>query len=166
MIVMQIEKIVKINEDEQNALLRTFSRLPINGKLEVMSNHRKLLHKLKQMYHEVDISTLSYCALLIALQVHKTNQDKLNRLNISDLSLNEIHKMTSQKAKLFLHKHFRRQTKRERLLSYWAVVKTLKINEKYSFRSIEKYLKKYHQLEVSYSMIAKVWNELENKKDK
>jgi len=159
---MQLEKIVKINEDEQNALLRIFSRLPTNEKIEVMADHRKLVYKLKQRHDEVSIVILSYSALLIAVQVYQTDQDKLKRLNISELSLDEIRKITAKRAKVFLQKQFRKQKKKERLLSYWATVKTLKIDEKFSFRKIEIYLKKHHKFEVSYSMIAKVWNQLEN----
>lgn len=162
---MEVEKIVKINEDEQNALLRFFSRSSKVGKIEVLADHRKLLHKLNQQHSEVDISTLSYCALLIAIKLQKANQNKLSRLNISDLSLDEISKITSQKAKIFLEKQFRKKAKRERLLAYWAVVRVLKNDERYSFRKIESYLKKHHKFDVSYSLIAKIWNELENKKD-
>jgi len=162
---MQVEKIVKINEDEQNALLRIFSRLPTNEKIEVMADHRKLVYKLKQMHDEISVSILSYAALIMAVQVYKTNQDKLNRLNISDLSLNEIREITAMRTKLFLQKQFRRQSKREYLLNYWSVVRTLKIDEQVSFRKIAIYLKKYHKLDVSYSLIAKTWTEIE-KKDK
>ena len=125
----------------------------------------KLLYKLKQQHNEVDIPALSYCALLISIKLQQTNQSKLSRLNISDMSLDEISKITSQKAKLFLEKQFRKKEKRERLLGYWAVVRVLKNDEKYSFRKIESYLKKHHRFDVSYSLIAKTWNELENKKD-
>jgi len=64
---------------------------------------------------------------------------------------------------LFLQKQFRIQTKRECLLGFWAVVHTLKIDEKISFRKISVYLKKYHKFDVSYSLIAKTWAEIEKK---
>jgi len=162
---MEVEKIVKINEDEQNALLRFFSRSTKVGKIEVLADHRKLLYKLKQQHGEVDISTLSYCALIIAIELQRINQNKLSRLNISDLSLEDISAITSQKAKLFLQKQFRKRAKRERLIGYWAIVRVLKIDEGYSFRKIESYLKKYHNFDVSYSLISKTWAQLENKKD-
>ena len=163
--MVQVEKIVKINKEGQNALIRTFSRLPTNEKIEVMSDHRKLMYKLKQTHDEVGVEILSYSALIIAIQVYQNDQNKLNRLNIGNLSLKEIRKITSQKARVFLQKQFRKQTKRERLLGYWAVVSSLKNDEKYSFRKIETYLKKHHKFEVSYSLIAKVWDQLENKKE-
>ncbi len=161
---MQVEEIVKINEDEQNALLRTFAKLSTSIRVEIMANHRKLVYKIKQLHRETSISVLSYSSLLLAIQIHKTNQDKANRLNISNLSLDEIRDITSKKAKVFLNKKFRKQTKRERLLSYWAIVKTLKYDEKFSFRKIAIYLKKYHKCDVSYSLIAKIWDNLENKR--
>ncbi len=163
--MLEVEKIVKINKEEQNAFLRTFSRLPMNEKIEVMADHRKLVYKLKQMHGEISVSILSYAALIMSLQIYKTDQDKLNKLNITDLSLEEIRKITSKKAKVFLRKEFRKQTRRGALLGYWAVVRTLKNDEKYSFRKIESYLKKHHRFEVSYSLIAKVWNQLESKKE-
>jgi len=57
--------------------------------------------------------------------------------------------------------------KRQKLLGYWAVVKSLKIEERMSFRDISAYFTKYHKLEVSYSTIYGLWIELEtNKKEK
>lgn len=165
-LIMHVDKIVKINEDEQNALLRAFSRLIVSEKVEVMVNHRKLLHKFKQVNSETSLSILSYSSLIIAVQLYMTNQDKLDKLNISDLTLDQIRDITSKKAKIFLKKQFRKQKKREKLLSYWAIVRTLKNNENYGFRSIELYLKKEHKFQVSYSTIAKLWKQMENKKER
>lgn len=164
--LIQVEKIVKINEDKQNAFLRTFPRLPIDERIEVMVTHRKLIHKFKQVYSEISISILSYSALVMSMQIFLENQDKFTKLNISDLQLPEIYEITAKRAKLFLYKQTRNQSKRERLLSYWAVVKTLKNEEKFSFRKIAVYLKKYHKLDVSYSLIAKTWIEIEKKDEK
>jgi len=162
---MQVEKITRTNEDERHALVRLFSRLSTDLQIEIMSTHRKLLYKLKQQYQDVEISTLSYSALIITLQLDKVDREKQKRLNVSDMSLDEIRDITSKSAKLFLQKQFRTQTKKEYLLGYWAIVRTLKIDEKMSFRQIKAYLKKHHRFEVSYSTIAKLWKIIENKKD-
>ncbi len=163
---MQIEKITRTNEDERHALVRSFSRLSTGLQVEIMSAHRKLLYKLKQKYQDIEISTLSYSALIMTLQLNKVDREKLKRLDLSDMNLDEIRDITSKNAKLFLQKQFRIQTKRERLLGFWAVVHTLKVDEKMSFRRIKTYLKKYYKFEVSYSTISKVWNQMEQEKDK
>ena len=49
------------------------------------------------------------------------------------------------------------------MLGYWAIVRTLKLEQNMSFRDIATYFAKYHKLEVSYSTIYELWNELENK---
>ena len=163
--MLVVQKVIKLNEEEQKSLLRAFSRLPLDNKIELMTHHRSLLHKLRQFYSDITVNVLSYCALITAIQVYQNKQVALKKLNIGDMSLEEIREITSKKAKLFLQKQFRRQTKRERLLGYWAVVKTLKESEDFSFRQIENYLKKHHRFEVSYSMIAKLWYEVENTTD-
>lgn len=165
-LIMQVEEITRTNENERHAIIRSFSRLSTDFQIEIMSTHRKLLYKLKQKYQDVEISTLSYSALIITLRLNKVDREKLKRLNLSDMNLDEIRDITSKSAKLFLQKQFRIQTKRERLLGFWAVVYTLKIDEKMSFRKIKAYLKKHHKFEVSYSTISKVWNQMEQNKDK
>jgi len=162
---MKVEEITRTNENERHALVRSFLRLSTDFQIEIMSTHRKLLYKLQQKYQDVEISTLSYSALIIALQINKVNRENLKKLNLSDMSLDEIRDITSKRAKVFLRKKFRKQTKRERLLGYWAIVRTLKNDEKYAFRDIEIYLEKNHQFKVSYSTIAKLWKIIENKKD-
>lgn len=165
---MQVEKITRTNENDRHALVRSFSRQSTDHQVTIVSSHRTLLYKLQQKYHDikVPIATLSYCALIIAIQLDKVDQEKLKRLNISDMSLDEIREITAKRTKLFLKKQFRKQSKRECLLNYWSVVRSLKIDEHVSFRKIAVYLKKYHKIDVSYSLIAKTWTEIERKDEK
>ena len=162
---MQVEKITRTNENKRNALVRSFSRLSTDHQVTIMSNHRTLLYRLQQKYHDtkVPIAILSYCALIVAIQLDKVDQEKLKKLSISDLNLDEIREITAKRTKLFLQKKFRKQSKREELLNYWSVVRSLKIDEHFSFRKIAVYLQKYHKLDVSYSLIAKTWTEVEQK---
>jgi hypothetical protein len=60
-------------------------------------------------------------------------------------------------------KNHKTKVKREKLLGYWAIVRTLKLEQSMSFRDISSYFKKYHKFEVSYSTIRELWIELENK---
>ena len=82
------------------------------------------------------------------------------------MSLDVIREISSKKAKVFLAKQLRVQSKRDKLISYWAVIKTLKNDEKYSFRLISAYLKKHYKFEVTYGSIYKLWTEFENNKSK
>ena len=59
-------------------------------------------------------------------------------------------------------KNNKNKIKREKLLSYWGIVRTLKLEQNMSFRDIAIYFGKYHRLEISYSTIYRLWNELEN----
>ena len=73
---------------------------------------------------------------------------------IDDVNLNVIKlRAKNNKAKV----------KRQKVLGYWSIVRTLRLDQKMSFRDISTYFDKYHKLEVSYSTIYELWNELENK---
>lgn len=159
-----VVSITHMSKEEHKVILRSFARLSIETRIELMKTHRSLFHKLRQFHKNVSADTLSYCALILVTKIYINEQKSLKSLNINEMSLEEIQKLTSKKAKLFLKKQLRQKTKQERLIDYWAVVKTLKYDEKFSFRQIENYLKKYHKFAVSYSLIARIWSKLENKK--
>ena len=59
-------------------------------------------------------------------------------------------------------KNSKTKVKRQKVLGYWAIVRTLKLEQNMSFRDIATYFAKYHKLEVSYSTVYELWNELEN----
>ncbi len=161
----EIDKILKMNDEEQRSFLRHFSRFSINQRVEILPLHNSIFHKLRQK-HNVPVNILSYIALILAIEVHLNESKSLNKLNINDMSLDEIREISSKKAKVFLEKQLRVKSKRDQLISYWAVVKTLKNNEKYSFRLIAAYLKKHHKFEVTYGSIYNLWVELEDNKGK
>jgi len=162
---LHIEKIVKINDEEEKVVIRSFSRFSSNTKVETMLIHAKLFHKLRQQHkNSIETKILSYLALIMAIQIVVEEYKSINALKLDDMSLDEIREISSKKAKLFLEKKFKIKTKRDKLIDHWAVVRSLKLDEKYSFRNIAKYLKKYHRFEVTYGTIHKTWQELENTK--
>ncbi len=59
-------------------------------------------------------------------------------------------------------KNTKTKIKRQKLLGYWAIVRTLKLEQNISFRDISAYFAKYHKFDVSYSTVYELWNELEN----
>lgn len=162
---LEVEKILKINDEEQKSLLRHLPRLSLEQRFEIFPLHNSFLHKLRQKQN-IPLSVLSYAALILAIEVYVDGIKELNKLNITEMSLDEIREISSKKAKVFLAKQYRVQSKREKLISYWSIVVTLRKDEKYSFRQISAYLKKYHKFEISYNSIYAAWQKLENNKSK
>ena len=139
------EIITKLNQESQNQKLRLFAKFDIQTKLKIIVNQKQLFHKLKQKYSDVDNNILTLSSLILAIYSVVKELD--------DVSFNAI-KLRS--------KNNKNKIKREKLLSYWGIVITLKLEQNMSFRDIATYFGKYHRLEISYSTIYRLWDELEN----
>lgn len=144
MMLRIIEMITQRTYESQNQHLRLFARVELPMKLQILQLQKPLFHKLKSAYVDVDNAILTLSSLILAIDSIAKDTDSVN-LNAIKL------RGRNQKTKI----------KREKLLGYWAIVKTLKIDQKMSFRDISSYFRKYHKLEVSYSTIYELWNELE-----
>ncbi|MGA1932601.1 hypothetical protein ACH5BF_07740 [Arcobacter sp. YIC-464] len=141
-----IDSIKKFNQEAQNKKLRFFAKVDITTKLKILEQQKKIFHQLKNVHKDVDNVSLTYSSLILAIDNFESKLDSVN--------LNAI-KLRSKKQ--------RSKIKKEKFLSYFSIVKTLRNNEKMSFRDISVYLKKYHKFEVSYSFIYQIWNEIENR---
>lgn len=139
------EIITKLNQELQNQKLRLFAKFDIQTKLKIIVNQKQFFHKLKQKYNDVDNNILTLSSLVLAI-------DSVVK-ELDDVSFNAI-KLRG--------KNNKNKIKREKLLSYWGIVRTLKLEQNMSFRDIAIYFGKYHRLEISYSTIYRLWNELEN----
>ena len=140
------ESITKLNLESQNQRLRLFAKVDITTKLKILTSQKQLFHKLKSAYSDVDNTILTLSSLVLAI-------DSVAK-ELDDVNLNAIKlRGKNNKAKI----------KRQKVLGYWAIVRTLKLEHNMSFRDIATYFAKYHKLEVSYSTIYELWNELENK---
>ncbi|DAB34918.1 MAG TPA: hypothetical protein CFH82_02895 [Sulfurospirillum sp. UBA12182] len=140
-----IETITKFSLEVQNQKLRLFVRVDLSTKLQILQLQKQLFHKLKNTHSDVDNATLTLTSLILAIEAIVNQIDNIN--------LNAI-KLRS--------KNNKSTKKRQKLLGYWAIVRTLKVDQNMSFRDIATYFAKYHKLEVSYSTIYTLWNELEN----
>ncbi len=144
--IINIEILTKMSIEIQNQQLRLFSRVDLDTKLRILDHQKQLFHKLKSAYGDVDNAVLTLSALVLAIDAVIKELD--------DVNLNAIKlRGKNNKAKI----------KRQKVIGYWAIVRTLKLEQKMSFRDIATYFAKYHKLEVSYSTIYELWNELENK---
>lgn len=144
-ILRNCEIITKMNQETQDQMIRTFTKLEISLKVDIFKDQKAIFHKLKNIHFDIDNSILTYASFVLAIEfiIKNTNQVNLKAI-----------KLRSKNAK-------KQNQKREKLLSYWSIVKTLKLEQNYSFRSISEYLLKYHRFEVSYSLIFQSWNEIE-----
>lgn len=145
MLLKICETITKHSQESQNQKLRLFAKVDISTKVKILEEQKQLFHKLKSSYSDVDNTLLTLSSLILAID--------LVTKKINDVNLNAI-KLRA--------KNYKYKVKREKLLSYWAIVKTLKLEQNMSFRTISRYLLKYHKLEVSHSTIYQIWNEIEN----
>ena len=139
-----IEHLTKLHQESQNQKLRLFARVDLQTKLQILQLQKQLFHKLKSAYSDVDNTILTLSSLVLAID------SVVNELD--DVNLNAI-KLRG--------KNNKSKIKRQKVLGYWAIVRTLKLEQNYSFREISDYLHKYHRFEVSYSLIYQIWNETE-----
>jgi len=150
-IVKITEIITKISLKEQNQLLRFFARVDVKSRLEIIKKQKIIFHKLKIAHDDIDNTVLTYSSMILAIFEMKKN------INI------EIYNAMKLKAK-----NLRKSSKREKIMEKWAIVRSIKNDEKLSFRQISQYLHKYYKFDISYSAIYKIWQEIEikNKKQK
>ena len=144
-----IENITKQTYELQNQHLRLFARVDLAMKLHILQFQKPLFHKLKSAYGDVDNAVITLASLVLSIDAVAKELD-LIKLNAMKL------KVQPNKMKL----------KRQKLIDYWAIIKTLRNEQNMSFRQIAKYIQKYHKFEISHSMIQKIWNEIENTGEK
>lgn len=140
-----IEHLTKLNQESQNQKLRLFARVDLQTKLQILQLQKQLFHKLKSVHTDLDNPILTLLSLVLAVD---SVAKELDHVNLNAIKLRD----KNNKAKI----------KRQKVLGYWAIVRTLKLEQKMSYRDIATYFAKYHKLEVSYSTIYELWNELEN----
>ncbi len=142
---IKCETIVKMNQQSQNQKLRLFAKVDITTKLKILDLQKQLFHKLKNAHSDVDNAILTLSSLILAVDSVEKEFDDVNL-----------------KAIKLRAKNSKTKVKRQKVLGYWAIVKTLKLEQNMSFRYIATYFAKYHRLEISYSTIHALWIELEN----
>lgn len=143
-----IEKLTKLNQVAQNQRLRLFAKVDITTKLKILQHQKSIFHMFRNSHDDLDNAVITLASIILAIDGFRKELDNVN-LNVIKIR----------------GKNCKTKVKRQKLLGYWAIVKTLRMKEKMSFRDISKYFGKYHKLEVSYSTIYELWTELENNKE-
>ncbi len=139
-----IMSITKMSYEEQNYQLRLFARMDLATKLQITEHQNPIFHKLRIKHQDIGKVILSFSAHILAID------SVLGQLD--DVALN---------ASKFNNKSIRAKSKREKIISYWAIVRSLKLEQKMSWRGVKQYLFKYHKLSVAHSTLFTLWNELE-----
>lgn len=143
-IELQIEKLTKLSLESQNQKLRLFARVDTVTKLKIFQSQKQIFHKLKSQHSQLENELLTLVSLIVAISQEMSSVDD-----------------TVLKSLIFRAKNARKKAKRGKILDHWAIIKTLKIDQKMSFRDIAAYLKKYHKIDVAHSTIYGLWLELE-----
>lgn len=143
-IILKLEQLTKMSYEAQNQILRSFIRTDVEIKLQIIQHQKQLFHKIKNIQSNTDNSILTLASLILAIDFVVGKVDDVN-LNAIKLRGN------NNKAKI----------KRQKVLGYWAIIRTLKLEQNMSFREIATYFVKYHKFDISYSTIYELWNQLE-----
>jgi hypothetical protein len=144
-----VMRLIKKTEEQQKVLLRSFVKMPLEGRMKIMELNRDIFYPLKQENKDLPIPLLSYASMILAITNYQNQTSELDK-NLIELRA----------------KSLRKQPKKEKLVGKWALIKLLKNDKKLSFRKIANYLEAHHDLIVVHSTISDVWNEFEvtNKK--
>lgn len=143
---LKIEHLTKLSIELQNQKLRLFAKVDITTKLKILEQQKPIFHQLKSVYGDIENAILTFASLVLAID---NVVKELDTVNLNTIKLK--------------NKSVRQKAKRDRLLGYWAIIRTLKLEQDLSFRQIAQYLKKYHKLEVAHSTLYRLWSELETK---
>lgn len=162
--VVIVERMTKVNQIDQTKQISYFSRCPLGIRLEIFEKHRDVFHRLREIYREeASFSDISYCSLILAIGLIRAKEKALLKKSFGEMSLDEIRDLSSYQVKKFVEKTTKRAEKREKLISYWSLVRDLKINHGLSFEKISMFLLKKRKFKISASYIYECWNELEAK---
>jgi hypothetical protein len=155
-------KMIKLSKDDQTRHLNYLAKGPIEVRLGLFEKQRELFYPLSQKYKDhMSPSDISYGALILAIGVTRAIEKKLTKNSFETLSIDEIRDLSSMRAVTFKHKMTNASHKQEKLMGYWAIVRTLRLEHGYSYERVSLFLKKKHRFSVAPSTIMKKWKEIE-----
>lgn len=157
-----LEKMMKLSKDDQTRHLNYLAKSPIGTRLSLFEKQREIFHQLSQKYKDrMNASDISYGALVLAIGLVRSEEKALTKKNFSDLTLDDIRNLSATRAVTFMSKFTKVSSKHEKLMGYWAIVRTLRLDHGYSYEKVCLYLKKKHRFSIAASTIMKKWKELE-----
>lgn len=164
---MTIERLLKMSQEQQSSELRYYSRCPLDIRMLIIGNKTPIFHKLRQENSDADKAILEYCAWILAITQHHSDEQLLLSGSMSGMSLEEIREISDKRIALFIQKiKNTRAIQRERILSIWADIRNAKLNHGMSYRKLVVFIKKKHRFEVSRSLLNSMWLEIEEEQSK
>lgn len=159
-----IDRMIKLNQNDQAKLIKYFAKCHIGVRTQIFDYHRENLHKLRQLHNaEASMSEISYSSFILAVGYVKSQEVSLTKKSFKDLTLDEIRELSATRAIAFAQKKVKQTDKHEKLMGYWAIVRTLRIDHSYSYQRIADYLLKKHRFKIATSTVFKKWQEIEIK---
>lgn len=163
--IEMLEKMMKLSRDDQKRHLSYLTKCSIEVRLGLFEKQREMFYPLAQKFKDqMNVSDISYAALIIAIGLTRAFEKKLTQKSFAELSLDEIRDLSSLRAITFKQQTKKGSQKHEKLMSYWAIVRTLRLEHTYSYERISLYLKKKHRFSIAASTIMKKWKEIETAK--
>lgn len=144
-----IDLITQLSNDGRKKLINWFARQDDELQIAIFEEQRNQFFKLK--VQSVDMKVIALSAFILSIKIFFDKELLLQKKNKSS-SLDELGKTADYQIRRF--KRTRKKEKEEKLLNLISVVRKLKM-EKYSYRHICDYLKKFHRFEVSHTYLAK-----------
>lgn len=160
--VETLEQLMKLSKEEQKSHLSYLAKCPIEIRLIIFEKQREIFYKFSQKYKShLTTSDISYVALILTIGTARALEKKLTKKSFSELTLDEIRDLSSIRAIQFKYKTTKVSQKHEKLMGYWAIIRTLRIDHGYSYERVSLYLKKKHRFSIAASTIMKKWKDIE-----
>lgn len=157
-----LEQMIKLSQDDQRGHLIYFAKCPLETRLVIFEKQKEVFYPLLQKYKgTINTSDISYCALILAIGATRSLEKKLTKKSFGELSLDEIRELSASRAVMFKQKTTKVSHKQDKLMGYWAIVRSLRLDHEYSYERIALYLKKKHRFPIAPSTIMKKWKALE-----
>lgn len=160
--LISLQQLIKLSKDDQTRHLNYLAKCPIEIRLGLFEKQKEVFYPLLQKYKGViNASDISYAALILAIGTTRALEKKLTKKSFVELSLDEIRELSASRAISFKHSTTKVSQKHEKLMAYWAIIRTLRLEHKYSYERIALYLKRKHRFSIAPSTIMKKWKEIE-----
>jgi len=140
-----LENLTQLTPFYQNQLFRYFAKLNTQEKLEALAPQRQKFHLIKKENHDVTNTALTLASMLLSIDSYLKAIDPVKRRALTLRTRRPV-----------------RSEKREKIVGLWAIVRKLRLEEGYSWRSISTYLLQYHHLQVSHAYLHELWESIEN----
>ena len=159
----QIRAVIKTTKEDQHKLLKYYAKQPWSIRIEIMEFRRKVFHMLKERFEGISYAVLDDAALVLSTQTSYVKEENLRKLTLDDMTLEQIQDLSLISMKQFEDKLPTTSPKKDKLVTYWSIVKLFHSNSK-SVNHLRMFLESKKGLTVSNTLILDTFYELEGQK--